>query len=1224
MQSNTKFITNTNDNTLEKVIKAFMLNSKNLYFLVGYFYFSGYNILCEELKEKFKQENFKLKILVGMDIEHQMIKYFKNTKDMLSNINNESTSIDEQKDQWYKSLVDYLQSDKFDKKIEIDNFRMFLEQVKSEKIEIRKTKSPHHAKMYIFEMNETHTNCGQTPGYLITGSSNLTLPGLKEQGELNIRLTDKDDYIFSKYLFDKLWEEAENLTLLNNETLEKFNTKVLNKTFLREYEDNAPYLFYIKALKEYFNNDEEIVQPQEITGESFMNLTYQKDAITKSINIIDKHNGVIIADVVGLGKSIIATTVAYNLQRKYKDLSVIIITPPHLIEAWENYCYDFKINRYKIHSSGKIEDAIEDYNKIYNTNQNKKSKTQTLIIIDEAHKYRNENSKSYALLHKLCANNKVMLLTATPFSNSPSDIYSMLKLFQIPNNSTLETVENLGKIFMELIGDYNKIKDRNNKGQEKNEYRTFSEKDIKKELEKIAKKIRKIIEPLVIRRSRIDLTNIKEYKQDLDIQNITFPEKPDPQIIEYNLGNLEELYENTLKKLILSNEDLESIKKKYEGQNIKLKEIEDEFNNISIYNAVRYKPLSYINENKRQEVEKILEKHNIDDRIINTQGNIADLMRRLLVKRFESSIAAFETTLSYMIDSTKNIKEWIEKTKQVPIYKQGYLPNLEEVDINILFKSNEDTDITLLEENNIIDFKYEEDIKKSEKKKNVSKKLIENRLILIPIEYLKDDYNDLLEKDITILKQIYCDWFGDWEEAKKAKKINLIGKIGEDIKLKSFITELKNEIKIYENEYKNGTEPNMRKIIVFSEAAATIEYLYEQLNKDEYFNEKHKIFKYTSKEANKNNNKILLNNFDANAKIENKNEDKYQILLATDVISEGYNLNQAGTIFNYDIPYNPMKVVQRVGRIDRINKKMFNKIYIKNYFPTEIGEENVKIKEITVRKMLMQQLIIGSDTKVLTEDEILTSYNKNIKNETENIEEQSWETEYRNELYEATKDKEFEKKIIDLPELIRIGRKGKVGNKDNKVLEGVLTFSKINNQNIFKLGSIDKGIENTNNKYNIEKITPQEALKILKATKEEKPYNISDIFYDIYEKMNYEAIDAKNVTKTINKNDIRIKAKKNIKGLLKSLESLFNKTDDSNINYINKLNNAIENDALPKSIYKNIVNIAEDTKKDDKTVINTLKEEIPENYINRIEENIQKIKGYSKNRSIILSEEFLP
>ena len=107
--------------------------------------------------------------------------------------------------------------------------------------------------------------------------------------------------------------------------------------------------------------------------------------------------------------------------------------------------------------------------------------------------------------------------------------------------------------------------------------------------------------------------------------------------------------------------------------------------------------------------------------------------------------------------------------------------------------------------------------------------------------------------------------------------------------------------------------PDNRKILIFSEFADTADYLNQKL-----IEKKYKVFKYTSKEGSKQKNReIIKNEFDANSE-EIKNN--FNVLVATDAIAEGYNLNQAGTIINYDIPYNPTKVIQRVGRINRINK----------------------------------------------------------------------------------------------------------------------------------------------------------------------------------------------------------------------------------------------------------------------------------------------------------------
>ena len=118
---------------------------------------------------------------------------------------------------------------------------------------------------------------------------------------------------------------------------------------------------------------------------------------------------------------------------------------------------------------------------------------QFLIIVDEAHKYKNEDILDYSILHDLCMGNKVMLLTATPFNNRPNDIFSMLKLFQIPSKSTLKTVDDLGAAFRELIHNYEDMAEAQRK-------KTMTDAEIKAESQRIAKQIRSIISPLVIPR----------------------------------------------------------------------------------------------------------------------------------------------------------------------------------------------------------------------------------------------------------------------------------------------------------------------------------------------------------------------------------------------------------------------------------------------------------------------------------------------------------------------------------------------------------------------------------------------------------------------------------------------------------------------------------------------------------------------------------------------------
>ena len=208
----------------------------------------------------------------------------------------------------------------------------------------------------------------------------------------------------------------------------------------------SPYLMYIRVLYEYFKGTNDYIKtPKEITHDrmnEFFDVSYQVDAIRDGVAKIKKHSGVIVADVVGLGKSIIASAIAANLDKR-----TVIISPPHLKAQWEDYASDFGL-RGKVYTSGKLEEAALE----------NKNHRDLVIIIDEAHRYRNENTEAYGFLHQLCAGNQVILLSATPFNNRPEDIFSLIKLFQIPANSTIQTVNDLGNQMAELVLEYKKLK----------------------------------------------------------------------------------------------------------------------------------------------------------------------------------------------------------------------------------------------------------------------------------------------------------------------------------------------------------------------------------------------------------------------------------------------------------------------------------------------------------------------------------------------------------------------------------------------------------------------------------------------------------------------------------------------------------------------------------------------------------------------------------------------
>ena len=392
------FITNQNGRFLSEIITSILPKAHNVSFLAAYFYFSGFAEIYNGLKDK------NLRVLVGLEVEQDILDRVREVDYHAA----EKRARGELKAAFNESLVSLFNTtDYFDSAEKEEAFTLFFNKIKDGTLEIRKTKEPCHAKMYLFQNAQEYDEGGSYPGALITGSSNLSLAGLKGRLELNAILRAKSDFEEGKKIFDELWESA--VILADKDHLAEFENAVIKKIW---YEKSyKPYLFFLRVLDEYFRvqSDKNFKTAHEINPD-FYELHYQTDAIHLALSIIEQHNGVIISDVVGLGKSIIGSVVAHNL-----GLRTIIVSPPHLVSQWEDYCIDFNYHA-KVFSSGKTEAALA-----YFTEKATSAKP-WLIIIDEAHKYRNEYTADYNNLHKLCRGNKVMLLSATPFNNRPADI----------------------------------------------------------------------------------------------------------------------------------------------------------------------------------------------------------------------------------------------------------------------------------------------------------------------------------------------------------------------------------------------------------------------------------------------------------------------------------------------------------------------------------------------------------------------------------------------------------------------------------------------------------------------------------------------------------------------------------------------------------------------------------------------------------------------------------
>ncbi len=997
------FIQNTGENSLANIINNLLPGkTKAMDFLVGYFYFSGIQEIYSNIEDK------PMRILVGLDMDHELLS--KTSEFDFFMQNQHPSSNKDIRDKFYSSLVNlFNQTNYFENDTQAEAFKIYYTKIKDGSLEIRKTLDPNHAKMYIFTYKDELTEDGETPGTVITGSSNFTYSGLRSNNEINVRFHTKDEFHDAQEIFNNLWDTA--TVIVDKDHINNFEEGVIKHIWYDK--TPSPYLLYLRVLYEYFNLDESkhILTPAEITHGDFMNLKYQEDAIRIALDTIKRHNGAIVADVVGLGKSIIGSSIARNL-----NFRTIVVAPPHLTQQWEDYSFQFNFGA-KVFSRGNLQKVLDYYLEYHREGET------MLIIIDEAHSYRNEFIQDYAILHEICQNNKVLLLTATPFNNRPEDIYAMIKLFQIPTKSTLQTVDNLGAKFNGIIARYKKMRKDQRSGR-------FSDQEIKNAIDYIGHDIRKIISPLVIRRSRLDLSKIPAYKKDLENQGIEFPEVDPPTLKTYKLRNLKEMYLNTLETI--------------SPKNLKVAsdfDDEDDYGNLEnriesdkpVFQAARYKSALYLKQESIAKVKKEVEEAGIDFNLfIGRQRSLSSFMRTLLVRRFESSQYAFKKSLELMLRNCLNIKNWIAKRNAIPLYKKGLLPNILD-----LYDSDDDTN----------EGSFDTDLE------NSIESLKAKGLFEIKAEYLDETFFKDLDSDICILQDLKNKWdaIGDDDDPKYDGFINLL------------TDQLQHDPK--------------RKIVIFSQFADTVDYLGKRLKEDKF-----PVFVYTSKNASKSNKETIKANFDAGVK-PSKQENEYSVLVATDAISEGYNLHRAGCIYNYDIPYNPTRVIQRVGRINRINKKVFDKLYIYNYFPTEIGEDETGIKQITTLKMAMIHVIMGEDTQYLTNEENLNSYfAEQYKQLVQAEEEESWDTPFRVLLEQL-------KNTPEMDDALKLPLRSKVRRLTTEHKSGVIAFARKNGDLVFKMAYPD-GTADT--------LSPNDAFKIITAEKEEKGYPLSEAFGEMF------------------------------------------------------------------------------------------------------------------------------
>jgi superfamily II DNA/RNA helicase len=417
-------------------------------------------------------------------------------------------------------------------------------------------------------------------------------------------------------------------------------------------------------------------------------------------------------------------------------------------------------------------------------------------------------------------------------------------------------------------------------------------------------------------------------------------------------------------------------------------------------------------------------------------------MKRLLVMRFESSKDAFRSTLQNIIDSNRLIETWWHSLGKVPIMKKGQIPDPDSIFETLDDDVDKETNTQTLED----------ELKKLKESKG---------LITVDKSFIGPDFIKDVECDIK-LPVVPQDLDPKMDEVKKC------------------VDELLAEM------------PD-RKIVIFSVYADTVNYLGRELTKRGLT----RILKYTGADASRAMKKIVRHNFDAGIK-QSEQANDYDILVTTDALSEGVNLHRAGVIINYDIPYNPTRVIQRIGRINRINKKVFEKLFIYNFFPTTTGESEIKIKQISTLKMRLINAVVGSDSMTLTSDEKIQSFFKDEYQKADSESDmESWDAKYREDYDLALKDKGLFDEALNIKPRSRVIR-------EHQSKPAIVAFGKKGEHTIFALKESEESII----------VTSKLALKYFQADKNEVGIE-ADKQYDEVFKMVRDTLFAKHPLQSV-------------------------------------------------------------------------------------------------------------
>lgn len=794
-----------------------------------------------------------------------------------------------------------------------------------------------HAKCYIF------LAAGEADG--IIGSSNFTQKGLEDNAELNY-LETQNNIVAAPYFkesnskshkewFEEKWAQSEPW---NGRFLQILAEAPVGKPQPAPQPQAVapltPYELYIKLLQTKFGKIVDKNLGQQIESylpQRYNSYEYQVDAVKQCFSTLQEHGGFILADVVGLGKTIVGTLLLKHFlattDNDGRDGRVLIITPPAIQSAWQKTIAEFDaddaslciadhVDYITTGSIGKLtDDEGADETDSGDFGSELQQENYGLILIDESHKFRNSSTAMYqaldTLIQQIGANTGcypyIGLLSATPQNNRPADLQNQIYLFERNHaESTLKKAKggNLEGFFADINRRYAAVI--HAKGA------AGLPPAQQEQLKELSREIRDcVLSDVMVRRTRTDV--MKYYAKDIESQGITFPTIQGPISLKYRMSKaLAELFYETMDSIAPD---------------------EDTTGGLRYY---RYRAIQYLADPENKKKYDARGSRNADT----LAEQLAHIMQINLVKRLESSFAAFKLSLMNLRQYTRNM---------IDMWEHDTIFICPDIDVNAELdreKKEEKRKCRLSFGDCIQDLRT-----KLEQLDKDGRNDLKNNCEYHRSDF-EADYIDHLREEYDIINNLCERWM----------------KNNEDPKFDEFKGKLRNVL--FDPE-RNAPQ----KLVVFTEAIDTADSIVSAAEAKGY-----RVLKITAANRNKME-QTIRENFDANygcnpKRPDEERKDDFDIIVTTDVLAEGINLHRANCILNYDTPWNSTRLMQRIGRVNRIGSEQ-DHVYVYNFMPSAEGDREIKLVQKAHTKLQSFHTLFGEDSQIFSEQEEVVHYKLN-------------------------------------------------------------------------------------------------------------------------------------------------------------------------------------------------------------------------------------------------------